>query len=53
VVTLTDEERQTLLRWARVITWNNDPWPFVWTKTADEILERLTGYLNRTNGPAH
>jgi transposase len=24
---------------------NDDPRPFVWTKTADEILENLTGYL--------
>jgi hypothetical protein len=28
-------------------TWNSDPKPYVWTKTADEILERLAGYLNR------
>lgn len=24
--------------------WNNDPKPFVWTKTADEILDRLARY---------
>ena len=24
--------------------WNDDPKPFVWTKTADEILERLGRY---------
>jgi transposase len=27
--------------------WNEDPKPFTWTKTADQILERLAGYLNR------
>ncbi|MGY0071673.1 IS630 family transposase [Streptomyces sp. QTS137] len=26
---------------------NADPKPYVWTKTADEILERLASYLNR------
>ncbi|WP_203981085.1 IS630 family transposase [Planotetraspora silvatica] len=30
-----------------IATWNSDPKPYVWTKTADEILERLAGYLNR------
>jgi len=25
-------------------TWNDDPKPFVWHKTADRILERLAGY---------
>ncbi|MGW0957211.1 IS630 family transposase, partial [Streptomyces sp. NPDC002545] len=34
-------------------TWNEDPKPFVWTKTADEILERLAGYLNRINNSGH
>lgn len=37
--------------WIR--TWNQDPKPFVWTKTADEILERLAGYLNRTPDSGH
>jgi len=32
---------------AWIATWNTDPKPYVWTKTADEILERLAGYLNR------
>ncbi|MFB7083695.1 IS630 family transposase [Streptomyces sp. NPDC056308] len=30
-----------------ITTWNTDPKPYVWTKTADEILERLANYLNR------
>jgi transposase len=34
-------------------TWNEDPKPFVWTKTADEILERLAGYLKRIPNSGH
>lgn len=34
-------------------TWNEDPKPFVCTKTADEILERLAGYLNRIPESGH
>ncbi|MEU2359031.1 IS630 family transposase [Streptomyces misionensis] len=34
-------------------TWNEDPKPFVWTKTADEILERPAGYLNRIPDSGH
>jgi transposase len=29
--------------------WNKDPKPFVWTKTADEILETLAAYCERIN----
>ncbi|WP_147201387.1 IS630 family transposase, partial [Pseudonocardia asaccharolytica] len=28
-------------------SWNDNPRPFAWTKTADEILERLAAYLDR------
>jgi hypothetical protein len=31
---------------AWIAAWNTDPKPCVWTKTADEILERLASYLN-------
>ncbi|MCH0557317.1 IS630 family transposase [Streptomyces sp. MUM 16J] len=31
--------------------WNEDPKPFTWTKSADEIFERLAGYLNRLPNP--
>jgi hypothetical protein len=31
------------------VAWNDDPEPFVWTKTADEILTNLAGYLQRIN----
>jgi transposase len=30
-----------------------DPKPFVWTKTADEILDRLASYLQRSPGADH
>ena len=30
-------------------TWNENPTPFVWHKTADEILERLAGYCGAIN----
>jgi transposase len=30
-----------------IADWNTNPRPYVWTKTADEILERLAGYLKR------
>jgi transposase len=28
-----------------IATWNDNPRPFIWTKTADEILNSLAGYL--------
>ena len=34
---------------AWIEAWNEDPRPFVWTKTADEILESLAGYLAPIN----
>jgi transposase len=33
--------------------WNADPKPFVWTKTADEILDNLANYCQRINASAH
>lgn len=34
---------------AWIDTWNNDPKPFVWHKTAEEILDRLAGYCQAVN----
>jgi transposase len=34
---------------AWVETWNEDPKPFIWHKSADEILERLAGYCAAVN----
>jgi transposase len=33
--------------------WNTNPKPFTWTKTADEILDRLASYLQRIPGAGH
>jgi transposase len=33
--------------------WNEDPKPYVWTKTSDEILESLARYCNRINASGH
>ncbi|WP_174554895.1 IS630 family transposase [Nocardia amikacinitolerans] len=33
--------------------WNADPKPFVWRKTAEEILESLAKYLQRISGAGH
>lgn len=38
---------------AWVKAWNTDPKPFVWTKTADEILESLSRLLQRISGAGH
>ena len=34
----------------RAATWNENPTPFVWHKTADQILERLADYCAAING---
>ena len=34
-------------------TWNENPRPFVWTKTADEILDALNRYCQRISGAGH
>ena len=33
--------------------WNKDPRPFIWTKTADEILETLAAYCGLITGSGH
>jgi transposase len=33
--------------------WNSNPQPFIWIKTADEILEKLARYLQRIPGAGH
>jgi transposase len=38
---------------AWIQTWNDDPKPFVWTKTADQILESIRRYCNRINESRH
>jgi len=38
---------------AWVTAWNENPKPFIWTKTADQILESLGRLLKRTNDAGH
>jgi transposase len=38
---------------AWIAQWNDNPQPFTWTKTADDILERLASYLDRIPGAGH
>jgi len=33
--------------------WNEDPKPYVWVKTADEILDNLAAYCNKINASGH
>jgi transposase len=38
---------------AWIETWNDDPRPFIWTKTADEILDSIARYCTRINESRH
>ena len=38
---------------AWIATWNDNPRPFVWTKTADQILESIARYCTRINDSRH
>jgi transposase len=38
---------------AWIDAWNDDPRPFVWTKTADEILDTIAHYCHRINDSGH
>jgi transposase len=38
---------------AWIDTWNNDPKPFLWTKTADQILDSIARYCTRINESRH
>ena len=38
---------------AWIETWNNNPRPYVWTKTADEIFESIATYCTRINESRH
>lgn len=40
-----------LRNWVKA--WNEDPKPFIWTKTAEEILASIARYLKRINGAGH
>jgi transposase len=36
-----------------ITNWNDDPKPFVWHKTADQILDSLAAYCQRINDSGH
>jgi hypothetical protein len=36
-----------------VQTWNENPKPFIWTRTAEQILESPSRLLQRINGAGH
>jgi transposase len=38
---------------AWIDTWNDNPRPYVWTKTADQILESIGNYCGRINDSRH
>jgi transposase len=38
---------------AWISNWNTNPRPYVWTRTADEILQSLTAYCGRINDSRH
>jgi transposase len=38
---------------AWIDTWNDDPRPFVWTKTAEQILDSIARYCERINESRH
>lgn len=45
------ELERDIVAWTQ--DWNTNPRPFVWTKTADQILETLAGYCQRINASRH
>jgi transposase len=38
---------------AWIASWNENPRPFAWTKTAEEILDSLARYIERISGGGH
>jgi len=38
---------------AWIETWNGDPKPFIWTETADQILDSIARYCDRINESRH
>jgi transposase len=38
---------------AWIVDWNSRPRPFIWTKTAEEILESLARFCRRISGAGH
>jgi transposase len=38
---------------AWITAWNDNPRPFIWTKTAEEILDSLAKYISKSSGSGH
>jgi transposase len=47
----TKELEQAIRDWTE--NWNEDPRPFVWHKSADQILDTLAGYCDRISDSGH
>jgi DNA-binding MurR/RpiR family transcriptional regulator len=45
--------RQEAWKLSKDRTWNDNPRPYVWTKTADQILESIARYCTRINDSGH
>ncbi|MEU5339629.1 MULTISPECIES: IS630 family transposase [unclassified Streptomyces] len=46
-----DDLKTALEDWIKI--WNSNAKPFKWTKTADQIIDRICRYCSRISGPAH
>ena len=46
-----DALKTALEEW--ISTWNETARPFKWTKTADQIIDRICRYCSRISGPGH
>jgi transposase len=46
-----DDLTTSLEDWIK--TWNDNARPFKWTKTADQIIDRICRYCSRISGPGH
>ena len=46
-----DDLTTALENWIKF--WNANARPFKWTKTADQIIDRICRYCSRISGPGH
>jgi len=46
-----DDQRGGLQEWIKL--WNEAARRFTWTRTADQIIDRICRYCSRISGPAH
>ena len=45
------EQKNDVREWIK--NWNKDPKPFIWTKTAEDILLPLAKYIAKISGAGH